>query len=436
MATTRQNLRRGLSDLMGDFIRDPDGSVPTCSGQGGASGATAIDGLLAYYDDDYFNEWYFVLPSGPSGSGSYEATRIEDFTSSTGTLTLTPNASAQIDNAQPYELHRYNPATKHLALNAAREQAVDALWLPVADETLVIDNLLSNWDFENYTAGNPANWTETSGNWTQETTRLKHGSSSITVTASGSDAQLTQNLFTSVNVDQAVTKNINIRAHVFATAASAARLRVSFDGGSTFTNGPWHGGSDEWEGPSIQYITTGIPADSTSITVYLEVADGNTAFFDCVVAWVSRINRYTVPTSIYHRPSYVKQNLYTTRVGTDAEWVPISHVLPPQPGRILRIEGKGLLTEATAETTSVEVSAPETQLLYAEAMDWLINNLSSGASMEAQAQLERDKVRWATVAARLRARGGHARPHKLQYPDGAWQYIVDGETNYIWFRGR
>ena len=101
MATTRQNLRRGLSDLMGDFIRDPNGAGPTCSAQGGASGVTAIDALLSYYEDDYFNDWYFVLPVGPtSGSTAYEVTRGADFTQSTGTLTLEPDASLQIDNGR------------------------------------------------------------------------------------------------------------------------------------------------------------------------------------------------------------------------------------------------------------------------------------------------------------------------------------------------
>src|SRR3990167_1662081 len=159
MATSRTNLRRGLSDVQGDFVRDPDGSVPTCSAQGGAAGITAIDALLSYYPDDFYNDWYFVLPQGPTGSGSYEATRVVDFTGSTGTLTLEPDASAQIASGQAYELHRYSPATKHLALNAARSQAIDALWLPVHDETLVVDNLISNWDFESYTSPNFANWT-------------------------------------------------------------------------------------------------------------------------------------------------------------------------------------------------------------------------------------------------------------------------------------
>jgi len=421
---------------MGDFIRDPDGSVPTCSAQGGASGTTAIDTMLTFYESDYFNEWYFVLPLGPTGSEPYEVTRVSDFVFSTGTLTLEPNASGQIASGQTYELHRYNPAAKHLALNAAREQAANTLWLPAVDETLVFDNLLSNWDFEDFSGGNPDSWTETSGNWTQETTRLKHGSSAITVAASGADAQLTQNLFTAVNVDQVVTNTINIRGHVFATAASTARLRVSFDGGTTFTNGPYHGGKDAWEGPSVQYITVRVPADSTSITVYLEVADGGTAYFDAVVAWVGKINRYTVPSAIYHRPSYVKQNVDPAKVGTDADWMPVSKANPPIPGHIIRLEGKSLLTEATTETTSVEVSAPETQLLYAEAMDWLLNHEMGQASEDARTILAQDKVLWATVAQRIKDRGWSARPNKLQFPDGGWQFLPEGETNLLWFRGR
>ena len=47
MATTRQNLRRNLSYMMGDFILDPSGPVPTCSAQGAADYSTAVDALLA-----------------------------------------------------------------------------------------------------------------------------------------------------------------------------------------------------------------------------------------------------------------------------------------------------------------------------------------------------------------------------------------------------
>mgnify|MGYP003145119033 CR=1 FL=1 len=71
MAITRTVLRQRLSELMGDFIVDPNGSVSTPSGSGGSSGETAVDALLSYYDDDYFNDFYFVLQDGPAGSGSY-----------------------------------------------------------------------------------------------------------------------------------------------------------------------------------------------------------------------------------------------------------------------------------------------------------------------------------------------------------------------------
>ena len=179
MALTRQVLRRGLSQLMGDFILDPAGSVPTCSAQGGASGASATDTLLAYYDDDYFNDWFFLLPSGPSsGSTAYGVTRITDFVSSTGVMTLTPNAAAQIDDGRTYELHRYSPAWKHLALNAAREQASDVLYFPHADETLVVDNRLSNADGETFST-TFTSWTHTAGTWTQEGTIVRHGTTAL-----------------------------------------------------------------------------------------------------------------------------------------------------------------------------------------------------------------------------------------------------------------
>ena len=161
MSSSRTTLRRGISDLQGDFIRDPDGSVPTTSSAGGALGITAIDSNLSYFDDGYFNDWYFVLPTGPTdSSGSYEVTRVADFSQSTGVLTLEPDASAVVASGQTYELHRYSPSTKHLALNAARSIALDALWLSVVDETIVIDNLVDNWDFETLADGLFTGWTK------------------------------------------------------------------------------------------------------------------------------------------------------------------------------------------------------------------------------------------------------------------------------------
>lgn len=437
MSTSRTTLRRSMSDLMGDFVRDPDGSVPTCSAQGGAAGITAIDILLSYYPDDFYNDWYFVLPQGPTGSGSYEVTRVVDFTGATGTLTLEPDASGQIASGQTYELHRYNPATKHLALNAARLQAIDALWLPVRDETLVVDNLISNWDFETYAGGAFTNWVSIgSPTLTQNTSYFMHGSNAANI-AGAAGVGIEQNIITSANsfgrIANARRKVLHVRGFLRATDASNIRLRLTFDG-STYTNGAYHSGDDDWESPDYHYFDVSIPAGATEMTISVEKSTAVAAQADVVIAWIDPINRYTLPTTIHRRPSWIYQQVNRDRPNGD--YAPLSKDNRALAGHILKLTGKGLLTEVTTETGTMEVSDPETQLLYAEALDWLIVHEMGGASEASQVRLERDKERWQVTAARLRVRGEIARVHNVQYPDGTWHMETDGETENILLRNR
>ena len=436
MASTRTVLRRGLSDLQGDFVRDGDGSVPTCSAQGGAAGITAIDALLSYFPDDYFVDWYFVLPQGPTGAGSYEVTRVVDFTGSTGTLTLEPDASAQIASAQPYELHRYSPATKHLALNAARITAIDALWLPVRDETLLVDNRLLNADAETYSA-TFTSWTHTVATWTQNTSIFRHGSNSFNGVAGGSAAQLTQDVIsTPINIRELTGKSVIFKMWVYALAASAGRIRLSFDGLSTYTSSSYHTGKYQWE---LLKITTAVPSTATTVTAVLEVAAGLTARFDAGWLTIGKLNRYALPTTLHRRPASIWQQTSEYSLGDEADYAMLSNYNFPVAGRRLWVKGKGLLTEVTTETGTMEVSDPETQLLYAEALDWLIDHEMGGASSESQTRLERDKTRWQVTAARLRARGSVARVYTVQDPRDrnlCWGIDDEGETEVILLRNR
>lgn len=440
MSSSRTTLRRGISDLQGDFIRDPDGSVPTTSSAGGALGITAIDSNLSYFDDGYFNDWYFVLPTGPTdSSGSYEVTRVADFSQSTGVLTLEPDASAVVASGQTYELHRYSPSTKHLALNAARSIALDALWLSVVDETIVIDNLVDNWDFETLADGLFTGWTKKGVlTLTQNASYFIHGSSSANMAGVASTG-IEQDLLTKAggfsHINRGTQKTLHVRAWLRSTDASNGRIRVSFNG-TTFTNGSYHGGNNGWEGPDIHYIDVPIPSDLTEIMLSVEKSTSSDVQADVVVAWIDQINQYTLPTSIHRRPAWVKQNADRFGIGITADWKPISKNNMPQSGRILRLEGKGLLTEVTTETSTMEVSDPETQLLYAEALDWLIDHEIGNSSTEAQALLERDKSRWQVAAARIRARGGQSRSISPQMPDGTWGIVTDGETEYLQLRNR
>ena len=438
MATTRQNLRRNLSYLMGDFILDPDGSIPTCSSQGGASGATAFDTLLSYYDNDYFNEWFFLLPSGPSsGSTAYGVTRVTNFISTTGEMELEPNAAAQIDSGRTYELHRYSPAWKHLALNAARLHAVDVLHLPEPDSTLVVDNLIAtNNSFETAVSGSP---TATSG-WTKagtstlsdQTTLRRHLTNSLKVLeTAGAVTQLFQAVVP--NITEAVGKTINLRVWVYATEASAARVGISFDNGTSITYSNYHSGEDEWEDLDV---STAITASALSIKVYLEVAASKTAYFDLARAWIDKVNRYTLPTNFHRGPVKIDQQASMSE--PDGDYFPLTKYNPAQPGRVLHINGKRLLSEVTAETGSMEISEPEDQILYAHALEWLADSNMGMASGVVRDDLEADKQRWRVKAAELRSRASIKPPYQPIYAEkhGAWETRWEGETGILILKNR
>jgi hypothetical protein len=448
MATTRQNLRRNLSYLMGDFILDPSGPVPTCSAQGASDYSTAVDALLAYYDNDYFNEWFFVLPDGPTGSGTYEVTRVSDFTSSSGTMTLSPVASARIASGQTFELHRYHPAWKHLALNAARLQAADVLWAPQISEPYVVDNILDNWDFANWDSSSVAtNWAnKNTPTVAQETVRMVHGSYSIKVTATGATEGVEQNILTvypsAVNISEIESKTLHVRGWIWASVADAARIRVTYDG-STYDNSSYHSGSSEWEGPGLIFIDSSIsmPSSGEEMTVSCEVTAGNTAYFDIVAAWIDPIVRYNLPSAIYRLPTAVRQQSDRDRPGINGRYTHLTRSNPPISGRILRVEGKGLLSEVTTEAGTMQVSEPEDQILYAHALEWLADSNIGMASGVARADIEADKQRWRVKAAELRSRASIRPPYQVIFAqqNGAWEPQLGwggAESGYILLKNR
>lgn len=431
MSSTRQVLRRGMSDLMGDFIRDPDGSVPTCSAQGGASGITAIDALLSYYEDDYFNDWYFVLPQGPSGSGSYEVTRVVDFTSSTGTLTLEPDATAQIASDQPYELHRYSPALKHTAINRGAMQASRALFLPKRDETLIVDNLIAtNSDFETaVSAGDSPGWTRVSTpTLTDETTIRMHGTNSLKFVATGLD-QIYQAIDGNMDMKEIVGKDVTFRAWAFAEDANAVRIGLSFDSGSTFTYSDYHDGKDHWQDLEVK---AAVPADWTTVRVYLDATDA-TCYFDFTRAFTQdRIWKYTVSSTITQGPYQVL--MQTNQDAPEGQYLPIGKNFRPISGRILRLLGRGVLTAVTAETGTMEISDPDTELLYAYALRYMAMALRGSAGSYEAERLNADLAMWAQLAEQMEATPGMSNESMgTDFPDGTWWTENDGETRYLVF---
>ena len=223
-------------------------------------------------------------------------------------------------------------------------------------------------------SGTASGWTATAGTWTFPTgMRRVHGLRAATASASGAAAQLTQNLYTQVNYDQVVGRTLHIQGWNHAQDASAARFRVTFDG-STFTNGDYHVGSHGWEGPGLQQIRIALPADLTQMTVYCEIADGFTAFFDLVTAWIDPISTYRLPAEFMAGgPHKVKQQVRVNE--PNGEYLPLGPGNPPTAGRILRLEGMSQLTVPTADQMPVEVSEQQAELIVEQAAAYLHQTL-------------------------------------------------------------
>lgn len=359
------------------------------SSAGAAGGTTTVATSLTGYGNDYFNGYWLVLPLGPAGLTSYTATPVTDFVGSPGTLThAAVGAPTQVASGVTFELHRYDPAIIHTALNEAIKSLFGEglLYLPVRDETLVTDNLLLNSDFETFADGVHTNWTlgGAGASVAQSTTILWHGADAAAVTAgAGAAATYGQAINTTPGNAQLYQPGRGafiFGARVYATAASTARLQLT-DGTDT-TSSVYHTGEDGWEYLEVT-LTPG--ANIATVTARLQVAASGVGRIDSAFAYLHRLVRYPVPAAIIQGPSFV--SIEADRLRPNPPYVPLNgwHIEEdgftrylmldsrPLPGRRLRLEGKNVLTAFTStDTATTEVSSPQSRLLALKAAQILV----------------------------------------------------------------
>ena len=410
MATVaRSRLREMLARATGFFFS----STTT----GGGSSTTLVDTEIVRYDTPFLGNMWVLLTSGVA---SGESRRISTIVSTT--ITVTAAFSATVATSVTYEIIPFDPTIMHDSLQQGTRTLYPSngrkgLWLPLQDETIVIDNLITNFDFETFASSVFTGWTHTAGTWTQETSRVIHGDQAATSTASGADSQITQNILTSVDIAQAVNNSLHIRGWGHTTGISAMRLRVTFDGGSTFTNGEYHVGQDEWEDPSRMYIDVTIPENATTMTIYCEVTDGSTGIFDMVVAWIDDVQLYTLPSTFY--PFGPHNILMQNRADVIDKFVPMQQ---PIAGRLLRLEGIGRLNVPTTDSGTTEIDEVEAELLIAEAASHMFRSLENNPGEAGkEAEHRRRKDEWRADADRLRQDVG-------RWPMGAEERVRWGVT--------
>ena len=431
MATlTRVLLLQRLSESWDDWW------AGTTTGAGSAT--TIVDTALAQLDggdNDFCNNWYV------RNVATGQIRRILPTAGyATATGTITHASMTAVGNAAAYELHRINPTLKHNALLRASVLCFPGgnrhgLYLPLRDETLVVDNLISNWDFETFAAGAFTGWDSVGApTLTQSTTYFVHGSNGANIAGAASTG-ISQNLLTVANgfarIDQAAGKTLRMRGWLHATDASNIRLRVTFDG-STYTNGAYHSGDDDFEGPGVHYINVAIPVNATQMTVSIEKSTAVAAQADVVVAWIDPVHRYTLPTSFLRDPFAVLQQVYEDQ--PNGPYAPITGYGKPIAGRILRFTGMGLLSQPTTDAGTVEIDTNQAEYFLAQASQWLYRAILQGGSQQEREYIATRRQEWQQDIAQMEQTGTTMINLAAHDPMGVWKIEGDSTSRYLLFQ--
>lgn len=355
--TTRDDLTDMLSDKIGDY------EERTVTGQGNAGGTTFIDtGLAELVGGDDGIEGLWVEWNG--GDNDNEVGRITTYDATTvpGTVTVASAFTNQVDSADTYLLQQWRPRDKHRAINLAIRALSDVLYLPITDETTLIDNLLTDTGLV-VVSGAVTGWTDVgTPTLAEETSQARHGRTSLSITASGAEEGIKLQVYPDrLNING---NTITLECDVYSDTADEARLKLDF--GVSSNNGDYHDGDDEWTTISV---STTVPTGATEVTAQLLVANGGVAYFTRPNLFIDGVNvyRYQVPSSIVHGPHRVTMQSNDSNI--HGVYLPVGSGTLAQ-GRILRMEGMGRLSEpstGTGLTGTVEVDGARANLIAAQA---------------------------------------------------------------------
>ena len=132
---------------MGDyesFAASADGDS-----QGFTVVASALLNLVGGTDTDAFEDQYLEINDSDATSADGEVRRIQSYIADPDNPTLRMQSafSEQITSGITVILHRFNPVDKKNVIRQAILELYPDLYLPIRDETIVVDNLLLNTGF-------------------------------------------------------------------------------------------------------------------------------------------------------------------------------------------------------------------------------------------------------------------------------------------------
>ena len=347
--TTRSVIRTRVAENLGDLI-----SVTT-SGSGSTTTfvATTLKNFAPGTDcDGYSNFDALITKTTHDAYGEIRRVKLDcGYAASTTTVTVESAYSAAINGCTCVELYRRPVDVYNQAITQAiRESQWDGtLYKALRDETIVIDNRLSNSDFETFSS-TFTGWTYCgSPTVTKETSIVMHGCSSAKVVNTGGTDKLLQCIGTTLPMSEITDKSAQSKFWVYATCACSARIGI--DLGTSTTYSGYHSGSNQWELLDVD-VTLGSCA--TKVQQVLEIAAGKTVYFDAGWLKVGRICQYDLP-SCFTSVSHIWEQGNEKRF-TDGDWVKPGDF---KSGTRLRIEGRGQLSTSSTDAGTVEVGSPQ-----------------------------------------------------------------------------
>ena len=422
--TTRVNLRKALSEAIGDY------QAFATTADGNDAKTSLVSSTLKNYsggaDDGAFEEQFFLGTSGANSGASKRCALYIANASDGPTAILQDALDNQTASADTFELHRYDPDLKHTAINRALAELFPILYKPIRDETLVVDNILANNDFETAGGTTFSDWTEVNSPTVSiETSRVFHGTNSAKVVASGDVGQLTQTL--DVNIDELAGKTATFKVRVWTNDSSQARLKI--DWGTSTETGDYHTGDSSWR---LLTAEAAVPTDATQVQVICEVAASQTAYFDTGWFAVEQIHRLTVPSDIVRGPMHILQQYNEDMV--DGAYYPLPSGVAPTRGRILRLEGMGILSRPSSESGTTEIGEPQLNLVTAYAAMILFQTLLMRSATEQRSNLTENIRYWQMEVQRLSSQPGiRMRPLGASRGRNSWHIEDDADGRYLLF---
>ena len=424
--TTLQNLRRQFGVYLGYGEQlGKDGEAWTTTTNIGAS-TTIISTELRDYGfdditesgsgDDMFENWWVII----HGSNNAQTVRrVKSYDASAGQITVAGTTLSAESSSTDFELHKYSPTLLRELLNTARFRSFPDLCQPVnktlwsaqrqsrfevpsaiigtptsiyLERGVSVDygnNILSNADFETFASSAFTDWSATTLDIAQEdltTTPTNYavfrGQSSARCTSqTGNTGTLLQTISSPGSYSG---QTINLSIWVYCLTASVVSTSIVLNGSTTLgtaNDGGLHTGNG-WEllTSSVDSTVT-ISSLSVGISIVSTATDNTEFYVDDAICVIGPSQEPVGGREVLNDWRYEPIMQGTSQRNE----VFFPYDLPDN--YALRFEGRGYLSSLSAETDTLEIGQPQTDLLVAYAA-YLHFERSSYTSPDSEANFD------------------------------------------------